>query len=1594
MNTAFRCIGSNARNNWIAAAIVTLSLLAGYRAFALPVNGELIAGEATISNPSTSAMHIEQESSHAIINWRSFGIGRDEAVNVAQPDARSILLNRVTGNDPTEIFGTLTANGRIFLINPNGILFAPGASVNVGGLVASTLEINDNDFLSKKYAFFQNGTTGLVVNRGALNGGFVALLGNNLINSGSIITTRGTTGIAGGERVTLDVDPYGLLAIKVEQTAYNTQIENSGVIEAENGMVVISAPAADMLLASVVNNSGKIRASSMTERDGSIVIESGIIINTGTLTASDIKARMNNLVDAGTWNANSSYKGGNIQINATGSIEQTFASRLTAEGNEGGQIHFNAGDALYLSGTLSANGSTGQGGLITLTAPQTILAGIRIEAEGQKGGGSILIGGEWQGRESHLTNAATTIVTKSCKLNANALDIGNGGTVVLWSEHSTTFAGIIEAKGGINSGNGGQVEVSSHEELTFSGDVVTSSPHGENGLLLLDPRNIIIDASAAVPLFSLIPLPDTHPATGDQHGSGNILELGNGNIIVASPLDDFVATDAGAVRLYKPDGTLLSTLFGSTVNDMVGETVTALSGRNNAVTSTRKWSNAGQANAGAVTWIDGTTGISGIVSDINSLVGFTANDGSSSQVISLTNNNYVVSTPGWDNGAATDAGAVTWGNGFGGTVGIISSANSLTGSSKNDQVGNVTIINNGNYVISSLFWDNGSVANVGAVTWANGLGGTVGSISATNSLVGSKTGDHVGIVTALTNGNYVVSAPDWDNGTLTNAGMASLVNGLTGAVGTINAANSLVGSKKEDKVGGEVTALSNNNYVVLSSSWDNGTTIDAGAVTWGNGVSGTIGTISTANSLVGSVTGDLVSAHVTALTNGHFVVNSPGWDNGSVTDVGAVTWGNGLGGTFGTISAANSLVGSTTKDGLSSTITTLNNGHFVVASPHWDNGLAVDVGAVTWGNGLGGTVGAISRVNSLVGSTENDGSRLNITPLTKGDYVVGIPFWDNGSVTDAGAVTWGNGVSGTAGVISATNSLVGSTKNDYIGSDYSGSNNVIALKNNNYVVSSTEWDKGTTVNTGAVTWGNGHGGTVGTISTANSLVGSKTGDHVGSVTALTNGSYVVSSPLWNNGSTITDAGAVTLLSGLKSTSGEINSSNSMVGSSYKEQLGIGGITPLTVGGMNGSFVVSSFNWSNQTGKVDILTPISVQESVQQEYSFNPGTDNTFNPALITALLNTGNHLILKANNDITINSAIIANNPLGNGGNLELNAGRSILVNANITTDNGNLTMIANDWQANGVVNGWRSAGNAEISMAPGTAIDAGSGNVNIELRNGNGKSNMDSGDITLRSITAGTIIAVNDGPTADSGITLASGALTASSTSGSSIILAGQDFINSAGSILSTAGTARWLVYAGHPEVTIKGGLTADFRHYEASYSSYPPFSVTESGNGFIYLNIPYLTDPIITWQTDAQHSLRKVLTGETIINSFYRTISAGNRSNIIQQMSVQTAGKRSENSGFIAGNTIEVPEAAEAFFIYPLPVSLFSHSNPDAVISLEVQSVNGSSIPCWMSFDPVRKVISGKAPKEAKGVYRVELVAKDQFGEHARSFLLIKIG
>ena len=686
------------------------------------------------------------------------------------------------------------------------------------------------------------------------------------------------------------------------------------------------------------------------------------------------------------------------------------------------------------------------------------------------------------------------------------------------------------------------------------------------------------DTLLAAPYLEFV---DPHPAVGNLFGNA-VVPLSTGNVVVTSPSDDAGGSNAGAVYLFNgATGALISTLRGSAADDNVGSgAVTALSNGNFVVRSPN-WDNGGAANAGAVTWCSGTTGLSGVVSPANSLVGSTASDAIGTTVTALTNGNYVVLSFQWNNGAVVDAGAVTWGSGTSGIAGAISAANSLVGSTTNDLVGGNGVIplSNGNYVVSSANWDNGGTANVGAATWGNGASGVSGAISAANSLVGSTAFDGVGTqVLALPSGNYVVRST-WNNGANSNAGAATWCSGSTGMTGTISAANSLVGSSANDNVGNAtMIALANGNYVVASTVWDNGAISNAGAVTWGNGTSGVTGAVSSSNSLVGSTANDNVGfGGVIALTNGNYVVGSNNWDNGAISNAGAATWGSGTAGVTGVISVGNSLVGSTANDNVGniSTLTALTNGNYVVRSPNWNNGGVAFAGAATWSSGTTGSTGTISAANSLVGSTAGDAvGSGGVAALSNGNYVVASPNWDNGAINAAGAATWGSGTTGVTGAVSVANSLVGSTASDNVGVS------ATALTNGNYVVTSLNWDNGIFANAGAATWGNGTTGMTGVVSTANSLVGARANDAVGDlgVTALTNGNYVVSSQFWDTSNS--NVGAVTWGNGTAGTTGVVSAANSLVGSATNDITG--GVTALS----NGNYVVRSPSWDISASAFD------------------------------------------------------------------------------------------------------------------------------------------------------------------------------------------------------------------------------------------------------------------------------------------------------------------------------------------------------------------------------------------------------------------------
>ncbi|HMI77345.1 MAG TPA: T9SS type A sorting domain-containing protein, partial [Ferruginibacter sp.] len=482
---------------------------------------------------------------------------------------------------------------------------------------------------------------------------------------------------------------------------------------------------------------------------------------------------------------------------------------------------------------------------------------------------------------------------------------------------------------------------------------------------------------------------------------------------------------------------------------------------------------------------------------------------------------------------------------------------------------------------------------VGAVVWCDGSIGRTGTINSGIALTGSSTDHHVGGAVALSNGNYVVCSPYWDNGATPDVGSVTWCNGATGRTGTVSTANSIVGAQAGDQVGmNGIVALSNGNYVIIAPLCDNGAVVDAGAVIWGNGTTVTTGTVSTANALMGSTTNDFTDgAVIISLTNGNYVLLARNWDNAGITDAGAVAWCNGTTGKTGLINSSNALVGSSVNDNVGYGVVPLSNGNYVVRNVFWDNAGIINAGAVTWGDGTTGITGTVNNGNSLVGNNNFDSVGFrNVVALTNGNYVVSTPNWDNGAVTNVGAVTWANGATGITGTISSGNSLVGTNMGDSI-----GSYGIIALSNGNYVSGTAAWDNGAVANAGAVTWGNGTTGITGAVNIGNSLVGTSAEDKIGSgsfmfslaisnsgLRALANGNYVVSSPFWDNGAA-TNAGALTWCNGATGLSGAVNNTNSFTGTLPDDRISSGsdiGNIPGTTALNNGHYIVRSPNYDN------------------------------------------------------------------------------------------------------------------------------------------------------------------------------------------------------------------------------------------------------------------------------------------------------------------------------------------------------------------------------------------------------------------------------
>ena len=445
LNRIYRIIWSHVLNAWVAVAenvrgrgkssarkLISAALsLTATLVQASPIGGQVVSGAGAIAQ-SGNVTTITQSSQNLSLTWKSFNVGSNETVNFLQPSASAIAVNRIFDTNGSRILGHLNANGQIYLINPNGILFGQGAQVNVGGLVASTLDLNDASLSGNSRSFSGTGT-GSVVNLGTINARYVALLGNHVSNQGLITARLGSVALGAGSAATLTFSGNDLVHMQVDKGVLNSLVENGGLIQADGGYVIMTAGAKDELLASVVNNTGVIEAQAVDNRNGSITLLGGA---------------------AGTVNA---------------------------------------------GGTLDASSATGAGGKVVLTANHVQVTG-RVDASGANGGGTVDIGGGFQGKDSSIANASQTLVGPGALISADALNSGNGGNVVVWSNQYTAFGGKISARGGMTSGNGGRVEVSSKGQLNFLGQVDSSAAKGISGTLLLDPLDIVIATGGSTTL--------------------------------------------------------------------------------------------------------------------------------------------------------------------------------------------------------------------------------------------------------------------------------------------------------------------------------------------------------------------------------------------------------------------------------------------------------------------------------------------------------------------------------------------------------------------------------------------------------------------------------------------------------------------------------------------------------------------------------------------------------------------------------------------------------------------------------------------------------------------------------------------------------------------------------------------------------------------------------------------------------------------------------------------------------------------------------------------------------------------------------------
>jgi filamentous hemagglutinin family protein len=1000
LNHIFRLVWSQVLGCWVAVAensrgrgksasrkliAATLSLT-GVAALAAPMGGQVIAGSAGIAQ-SGSTTTITQTSQNVALNWNSFNIGAKETVNFVQPGVSSIAVNRILDTGGSQIMGQLNANGQVFLINPNGILFGQGAQVNVGGLVASTLDFNQASIDGNVRTFGGSGK-GAIVNQGTINaasGGYVALLGNRVSNTGTITAPRGSVVLGAGSAATLTFSANHLTHFEISQSTLDNLADNGGLIQADGGMVILSAGARNEVQASVVNNSGVIRARTVDNVTGNITVLGSMVAGTaniaGTLDASapdggnggfiDTSAAHVKIADgtkvttlaangnSGTWlidptdftigsgnatRTDSSIGAVTLSENlADGNVTIATATATVASGTGKGDINVDA-DVTWSRNQLKLTADND----ININAVMTANDSASLNL--QPGSGKVNVGLDSSGFKGRVDFFAADGVT--ARTGTGFLTIGAYGYTIINSIAGLSTPGHYALGGDIVGGPGGSI--TSFNNSTFDG-----LGHTISGLVIT--KNGLFGSISNTTIRNVGLVKDSVTHVGSVTGGA-----GTGALVGEITTGSTISNSYSTLDVTGGAGT------GGLVGRVVGDGASSIS------------------NSHATGTVTGGAGTGGLVGSI-------AGPGGSS-----ISDSYAT-------------GAVKGDAGTGGLVGSIAGAASGNASHISNSHATGTVV--GNAATGGLV---GSMAGHGAASnisnsYATGNVGNTAGGAGTGGLVGSLATGSGNISDSYASGNVIS----------TGAATGGLV-GSTSASGTIiNSCSS--GDVLGDGAGAGGLVGSSADSGAIRFSYATGNVESVGAGTGGLVGSNTSGAIhgSFASGNVnggGAGTGGLVGSNTGGAISQSFAVGNVTGAASSIADRVAVTKGASTGGLVGSNSGTlTDTYASGTVTGYAAGVGGLVGDNFGTVSNSYAVGM---VTGGTGATGVGGLIGfgtgtgtdsnsyRLAGNTTLIGSATTAPSQAS-TAISSSDFANfitstatnngGNPAWDFINVWKAGA---------------------------------------------------------------------------------------------------------------------------------------------------------------------------------------------------------------------------------------------------------------------------------------------------------------------------------------------------------------------------------------------------------------------------------------------------------------------------------------------------------------------------------------------------------------------------------------------------------------